>query len=537
MIALGVIRPWPVIGNRYDRDHLVAGRHNGMTRRRRLHCHVTALLGAVLLMCTAQARQGDPPYSLGHGKNVMVGLPVEDVGPIDAPLMRAMIDARARAIGPHDKRLQVAVGSAVEINPSGNGVWTHLPDGSALWRVKVRARGATDLRLGFSRYDLPSGATLHVIGRGNYYQGPFTAADAIDGRFQAPLVPGDTATVEVHVPADSSLPSDALEVSTVGAGFRDRFAMAKADASDLGTSGACNVNVACPLGQAYPDEIRAVGQYELQADADGNYYECTGTLITDVPHDHRNYFVTAAHCIGSDSEAASVVVYWNYQSTLCDQLSAPPGGYFNDDQHGAVLRASRADVDFTLIELNQTPDPAWNLYYAGWDASGATPIGTIGIHHPSADVKKITAGPGPGITGSCISDTPTANNTHWATGPYTQGTTEDGSSGSGLFASNAGAHARLLIGTLSGGDAACSSVVPSQPNAGTDCYGRLAVAWNGATAASRLRDWLDPAQTGATSTAGIDSAPSLVGRGHSTHAIPAILLDSRTRPDSAAAQR
>lgn len=491
---------------------------------------IIALLAGVSFALAAHARHGEPPYSLAHRAKAALVLPIEEVGSIDAAAARAESDAHTRIVGPHAKRMQVAVGTAVAIDASRNGIWSTLPDGSTLWRLKVRARGATDLRLGFSRYALPPGATLHVTGSDNYYQGPYTAADAIDGGFHAPAVPGDTATIELRIPADTAFSADALEMDSVGAGFRDRFGLAKADASDLGTSGACNVNVSCPLGQAYPDEIRAVGQYEVQADADHHYYLCTGTLVADVPQDRRNYFVTAAHCVTSDTEAASMVIYWNYQSRLCNQLSAPAGGFFNDDQHGAALRATRADVDFSLVELNQRPDPAWNLRYAGWDAAGATPSATIGIHHPSGDVKKITAGPRPGTTGSCISDSPTAPDTHWATGPYTQGSTENGSSGSGLFAANGDAHARLLIGTLSGGDAACSSVSPSQPNAGTDCYGKLAIAWNGASAATRLRDWLDPANTGTTSITGVDSAPLLQVRAHSTHAIPAIVLGSPPRP-------
>ena len=44
------------------------------------------------------------------------------------------------------------------------------------------------------------------------------------------------------------------------------------------------------------------------------------------------------------------------------------------------------------------------------------------------------------------------------------------------------------------------------PNAGYDCYGKFSVAWQGASAATRLRDWLDPAATGATTLPGIDPA-------------------------------
>src|SRR4029079_14061149 len=124
--------------------------------------------------------------------------------------------------------------------------------------------------------------------------------------------------------------------------------------------------------------------------------------------------------------------------------------FFNDDQHGATLRATRADADSALVQLAQTPDPSWDVYFAGWDASATPPSATVAIHHPSGDVKKITAGPAPGTTDNCIGTGGASTETTWETGPYTQGTTEGGSSGSGLFATSTtgGGRARLLIGTL-----------------------------------------------------------------------------------------
>jgi hypothetical protein len=64
-----------------------------------------------------------------------------------------------------------------------------------------------------------------------------------------------------------------------------------------------------------------------------------------------------------------------------------------------------------------------------------------------------------------------------------------------------------------------------QPNGDVDCYGKFSVAWNGASAATRLRDWLDPANTGTTSLQGGDPAPPTQVLRHSTRTIPAILLD------------
>jgi len=491
----------------------------------------SSLLHATLCACLATAaapvlaRQGEPPYSLLHPSKLAVTVPIEEVGAIDAAQRRIDADASTRSLASPTKRLPVADGIRVAISADRNGRWQLLPDGSRLWRVRVRAAGATDLRLGFAQVALPPAATLHMIGAGDYYQGPYTAADAESGSFHSSVVPGDMVTIELHIPAGTTLRPDALELTSVGAGFRDVFGRAKAVTdTGPGTSGACNVNVVCPLGQPYPAEIRAVAYYEFQDDDDAQFYVCSGTLLNDVPQDRKPYLLTAAHCISSAAEASSMVVYWNYQSTQCSVSSPPAGGYFNDDQHGTVLRATRDDADFTLVQLTQAPDASWQVYYAGWDASGTTPAATVGIHHPSGDVKKITAGPRPTTTDNCIGSGGASRNTHWETGPYAQGTTEGGSSGSGLFtvAGNGGGHDQLLIGTLSGGYAACSLGDPGQPNGDTDCYGKFAAGWNGASASSRLRDWLDPANTGAVLQQGRDSQetqPSL--RGHSRHRRPA----------------
>ena len=61
-----------------------------------------------------------------------------------------------------------------------------------------------------------------------------------------------------------------------------------------------------------------------------------------------------------------------------------------------------------------------------------------------------------------------------------------------------------MVGTLSGGGSACST--PNDP----DCYGKFSLDWaSGTTAASRLRDWLDAAGTGATVLTGTNPLPAV----------------------------
>ncbi len=458
-----------------------------------------AALIAALFCTTAEARKGQAPYSVGKPAKSGLAIPGIVLAAVDTAALRTADDARLQQGDiVREKRLAIAVERVVALKPTSSGQWQRLSDGDLLWRIQVGVPGATDLHLGFEAGILPTGASLWVIGAGDYYEGPYTDTDATP--LWIPMVPGDQAIIELRLPAGSPINDQLIELTSVGAGFRDFF-NAPSRAGQPGASGACNINVVCPLGQPYTDEERALAYYEFRADDDGFTYICTATLLNDVPVDRKNYVLTAAHCMSSQTESSSMRLYWNYRSTDC---ATTTGWSFSQNQTGASLRATRADADFTLVELNQAPDPAWNLFHAGWDAGNIAPSSSIGLHHPRGDVAKVDNSPSaPRTTNNCIGTGGVSSNTHWMTGPYDQGTTEGGSSGSGLWipSSDAGGHGRRLIGVLSGGSAACSGSVPDN---GVDCYGKFAAAWDGPSASSRLRDWLDPGATATTTIAGID---------------------------------
>ena len=196
--------------------------------------------------------------------------------------------------------------------------------------------------------------------------------------------------------------------------------------------------------------------------------------------------------MSQQSVVDTATFYWNYESPVCGQLG---GGQRNQNQTGATLRATRQDVDMTLLELAQEPDAAFNVHYAGWDRSGTAPQGSVGIHHPAGREKVISFNNDAlTVRGSCI--TSSANDTHWNVDDWEDGTTAGGSSGSGLW----DPATQRIVGFLSGGAASCNVI-------DFDCYGRVSIAWDGANAGSRLRDWLDPSNSGIT---GIDGSDKIV---------------------------
>ncbi|MCX6923640.1 MAG: immunoglobulin domain-containing protein [Verrucomicrobia bacterium] len=428
------------------------------------------------------AHVGAPPLSLQQAVLPVAIVQQVAVQPTDV-LKELAIDAQASKPLP----LRFAVPQPIVLDPTNSGTWEQMPDGR-LWRVRIVSTNATDLNFGFTQFWLPEGATLHLISEAdNSFQGPYTAADNTPaGQLWTPVVPGEAAIIKLFVPT-STKEEPRLVLTQVGTGYRDMFHRQK----DLSFPKAesCEIDVVCPQGAAWTNEIRSVARIQISGTE-----LCSGTLIMDAAGDFRAFFLTANHCGITPGNAATVVVYWNYQSPTCGLHGL--GASATNNQTGTTFRAAKADVDFCLIELNQLPPRNYKVYYAGWDRSGTAPAGGVGIHHPNGDGKCISFSSNPLTTvNSCIGTG--GSSTHWQV-TWSSAVTEPGSSGSGIW----DPATRKLVGTLSGGGSDCTS--PSSP----DCYGKFSVAWaSGTSSTNRLRDWLNPLNTGVTSVAGSDPNP------------------------------
>lgn len=380
--------------------------------------------------------------------------------------------------------LQFALPRDVAVTPKTHGDWIAV-DGGREWRLRVIADGATDLNFGFTTFALPEGATLELMvegGKAPMRYGPYTNAAATRGEFWSPPLPGDEALLLLKVP-DRAPGRFELELGRVGTGFRDLYKLN--GGPGLRKQGACNNDVICPEGNEWRDEIRSVAAYMI-----GTSDACTGTMVMDATGTLSPFFLTAWHCGVRSNNAASVVTIWNYESPNCGDLS---GGSRLDTVSGSTFRAGRADVDSTLLELSSSPPAAYGVYWAGWDRTDVAPTGSVAIHHPGVDEKAISFNLDP-LTkvNSCIIGGTV--DTHWEVDNWEDGTTEPGSSGSGLFHPDN----QTVIGFLSGGGAACGNNL-------SDCYGRFAVGWSGGNNdAERLAPWLDPTDVGTMIVPGTD---------------------------------
>jgi len=381
---------------------------------------------------------------------------------------------------------------AVDVTPSNHGTWETLADGTRLWRLRIRAEDALSLNLGFARYYMPEGGSLVLYSPDrSRLAGPFTAADnEKHGQLWSPILLGDEIVIEVSLPADQASNLE-LALTSVNYGYA---AFGKPHTI---TSGACNVDVVCPEGDPWRDQIRSVAVISINGT-----FACTGFLVNNTAQDLKGYFMTANHCGLASGNAASLVAYWNYENPVCrppgSSGSGGPGdGSLDQYNTGSIFRSSYSTSDFTLVELDDPINPAYNVYWAGWDHGGNDATSATAIHHPNVDEKRISFEYQPTTVTSYLLTLIPGDGTHVRITDWDLGTTEGGSSGSPLFDQN-----HRIIGQLHGGYAACG-------NDSSDWYGRFFISWTGGgTSATRLSNWLDPLNSGQLTLDGRDRIES-----------------------------
>ncbi|MCD9005551.1 pre-peptidase C-terminal domain-containing protein [Luteimonas sp. XNQY3] len=448
--------------------------------------------GTLSIGAAAAATRDARPAAFDHRLPAEQTVELKRMPAVDTARLRAEDARQDRALGQSPVRF--ATPHAVDLTPNNAGDWDEIAGGSLVWRLRVESKDALSLNFGFSEFHLPDGARLLIYPEGlDKNANPeairvFTAADnKATGSLWTPIVPGDNAVIEVVVPkaqvGDLKLRLSSVNHDYIGFG---RLARDGALAQTKGVSGSCNVDVVCPDGDGFRDEIPSVGAYSRF----GTFY-CSGSLVNNTAGDQKMYFLTAHHCgMGTADAAASIVVYWNYQNSTCRTPGSAESGANGDgslaqNQTGAVVRATNAASDFTLLELDDAADPAFNLSWSGWDRRDLAPAGATGIHHPRVAEKRITHSDNPLRVEGYLGN---SGSSHLWVQWNQRGTTEGGSSGSPIYSPEG-----RVIGQLHGGYASCTTTGADH----VDWYGRLFTSWTGGgSAATRLSDWLDAAGTG-----------------------------------------
>ncbi|MBK7704054.1 MAG: hypothetical protein IPI34_14785 [bacterium] len=100
----------------------------------------------------------------------------------------------------------------------------------------------------------------------------FTAADNRDhGQLWTPIIPGDEMVVEVQIAAKAAADLE-LELTSVNVGYKT-FGETLVD-----KSGACNIDVVCPEGDGWRDDIQSVAVIST-----GGSTFCSGFMVNLTP--------------------------------------------------------------------------------------------------------------------------------------------------------------------------------------------------------------------------------------------------------------
>lgn len=374
-----------------------------------------------------------------------------------------------------------------------HGEWIALPTGGYVWRLTIHAPGAQSLLLLANSLPLDPGTHLLVSDRqGQVMESYRHRPDARNGAYTIGPIAGDRLALEFFTPGE---PID-LQIDHIYYGFTSDFRalpdegpVAEPESMSsaclgFGCSLPCQVNAHCLQHPQIRRSMNSVVRILLVFQEGASW--CSGALINNERQDGTPYVLSAFHCQHGYTPWFHFWAYFfRYESQDCTTPFQEPIPF---KVTGSEMRARWMNSDFLLLEITDDLPTVPDITFAGWTRQdNYTPAPTFFLHHPSADIKKVSVD-SQAVT---IWQTQVTWNNQIVTPGFHHyrvffdlGTSEPGSSGGPLFDLSG-----RIIGQLNGGSANC------QANA--LWFGRLQRSWSGGgTSDSRLRDWLDPDNKG-----------------------------------------
>ena len=426
--------------------------------------------------------------------------------PLKVDLVKTDLDSLIKVAA--KSKVQFAVHVPHPVSSKTKGQW-QVVGGHARWQYAVRIPTAVSMSFHATHIDLPPSAVLSV--RALSTTTVYHARDLHNGTLWSRIQPGDSLQFTLDVDATEraraviKILSFQAGYRGIGAGVADHPVYRRMMIQAAGVSNtSCVQNYECSVTTGNRPQGQATVGLTI-----GNLYQCSGTLINDVPGDNTPYVLTARHCEngtfggGDPGAAAAVTVYWD-ATTPC---GAALGSLYDPGipiQTGATTVVEQEDA--WLIRLAANP-VVTDAEFAGFDATGGVVQGGYTIHHALGYDKQYTTWHGQAFALQQANVLGASYTSHfWETVNQT-GNHGPGASGSALFD-----QADHLVGSLSlgrttsdpSGYGSCPAASPPTPNGsnGSADFTSFSAIWNSTadatstTGTTTLKSVLDPGNTG-----------------------------------------
>lgn len=400
----------------------------------------------------------------------------------------------------------------VDIDTEKYGLWTVLDNGDQIWQIQIESENATSLNFVFDNYELTKGATLHLYDdQHQTLLGAYTnLLEQKDKHLGTWIISSDKVWIELYEPKEVKDKSK-IHISKIIHGYRSiEKNHNNINSKALNDSGICNFDINCNIDKnfnPYKERLKAsIGMIII------NNQSCSGTLINNVNNDKSPYFITARHCLHTyynENEQTTNPNEWAFRfnwiqpDPVCQQ--AYPNNStidridFVESTNGCTVLVENEKTDILLVRiggLNSSLPEQWNLEWTGWNLTEEAPKIAYSIHHPKGDVMKISRTNAISFKENIMLESISGNTEldAWIIDYWTEGATEEGSSGGGLFNETG-----QFIGQLWGGDSKCVNN-STEGNFGSDYYGAFSRSWNADNGADpKLSNFLNPNNTNITS--------------------------------------
>lgn len=359
-----------------------------------------------------------------------------------------------------------------------DGQWEKVK-GGRLWTITIKSKGAYSLNFVFNNFYLADGAKLFMENEdGTMLYGPVTS-DVLsdDGFFLTDIIAGDCVTISLFEPNNVRSQSS-LTIERVVHGYKNIFGLARRTTREDTTS---------PNVVNYPE-------YEMESDAVGLILSPSGTkvgsgsLIISADSKFEPYFMTD-YRLADDDDNGQITSQEKTWTEKCmfkfrHKLDANGNPVTSYTYNKCDICAGWSTSCFLLVRIRGNLKENTNLAWLGWDKTTYLPSSGTVIHHPyeysSYSYMKVSLS-------NTQFQTPGSVLLSNMKTQLSVGTVDWMSCGAPLLDGSS----KRVVGMFYGRYSALSWID----------FTRFSMSWTGGgTSSTRLKDWLDPENSGTTYT-------------------------------------